>query len=119
MVKSLPTMQETGVRSLGQEDPLEKGMAAHSSILAWRIPWTEAPGGLQSMGSQRVTNTFTFQGHPKAQFSFSRIEKEKKAGKTGLPAPAHPALHLLWPWASWPCPAHLGRAIQVWSGSGS
>ena len=51
--------QETGVRSLGQEDPLEKGMAAHSSILAWRIPWTEAPGGLQSMGSQRVGLTHT------------------------------------------------------------
>ena len=47
-------MQETWVESLGQEDPLEKEMAAHSSILAWRIPWTEEPGGLQSMGSQRV-----------------------------------------------------------------
>ena len=46
--------QETHVRSLGREDPLEKGMAAHSSILAWRIPWTEEPGKLQSMGSQRV-----------------------------------------------------------------
>ena len=47
-------MQETWVRSLGQEDPLEKEVATHSSILAWRIPWTEEPGGLQSMGSQRV-----------------------------------------------------------------
>ena len=47
-------MQETQVRSLGREDPLEKEMATHSSILAWRIPWTEEPGGLQSMGSQRV-----------------------------------------------------------------
>ena len=54
MVKNLPAMQETQVRSLGQEDPLERGMATHSSILAWRIPWTEYPGGLQSMGSQRV-----------------------------------------------------------------
>ena len=54
MVKNLPAMQETWVRSLGQEDPLEKGMATHSSILAWRIAWTEEPGGLQSMGSQRV-----------------------------------------------------------------
>ena len=54
MVKNLPTMQETQVLSLGQEDPLEKVMATHSSILAWRIPWTEAPGGLQSMESQRV-----------------------------------------------------------------
>ena len=54
MVKNLSAMQETQVRSLGQENPLEKEMATHSSILAWRIPWTEQPGGLQSMGSQRV-----------------------------------------------------------------
>ena len=53
-VKNLPAMQETQVQSLGQEDPLEKQMATHSSILAWRIPWTEEPGGLQSMGLQRV-----------------------------------------------------------------
>jgi len=53
-VKTLPVMQETRVRSLGWEDPLEKGMATHSSILAWRIPWTEEPGGLQFMGSQRA-----------------------------------------------------------------
>ena len=54
MVKNLPAMQEMWVRSLGWEDPLEKGMATHSSIPAWVIPWTEEPGGLQSMGSQRV-----------------------------------------------------------------
>ena len=53
-VECLPAIQETWVRSLGQEDPLEKEMATHSSILAWRIPWIEEPGGLQSMGSQRV-----------------------------------------------------------------
>ena len=53
-VKNLPAVQATQVRSLGQEDPLEKGMATHSSILAWRIPWTEKSGGLQSMGLQRV-----------------------------------------------------------------
>ena len=53
-VKNLPAMQETPVRSLGQEDSLEQVMATHSSILAWRIPWTEEPGGLQSMGLQRV-----------------------------------------------------------------
>ena len=53
-VKNLPAMQETHVRSLGHEDPLEKGMATHSSNLAWRILWTEEPGGLQSTGSQRV-----------------------------------------------------------------
>ena len=54
MVKNLPAVQETWVRSLGWEDPLEKEMATHSSILAWRIPWTENPGRLQSIGSQRV-----------------------------------------------------------------
>ena len=54
MVKSLPTMLETWVRSLGQEDPLEKEMATHSSTLAWKIPWTEELGRLQSMASQRV-----------------------------------------------------------------
>ena len=54
MVKNLPAMQETQVQSLGWEDPLEKGMTTHSSILAWRIPWTEEPGRLQSMGSYRV-----------------------------------------------------------------
>ena len=65
MVKNLPAMRETWVQSLGWEDPLEAGVATHSRILAWRIPWTEKPGGLQSMGLQRVghdggTNTFTF-----------------------------------------------------------
>ena len=64
MIKNLPTMQETCVGSLGQEYPLQTGVTTHSSILAWRIPWTEEPGGLQSMGSQtvgydRVTDTFT------------------------------------------------------------
>ena len=56
MVKNPPAMQETWVRPLGWEDPLEEGMATHSSILAWRIPRTEEPGGLQSMGSQRVVH---------------------------------------------------------------
>ena len=50
MVKRLPAMQETWVRSLGREDPLEEGMATHSSMLAWRMPWTEEPGGLPSIG---------------------------------------------------------------------
>ena len=69
-IKNQPSILETRVRSLGQEDPLEKGIATHSSILSWRTPWTEEPGGLQSMGSDtiysprvrqdRATNTFTF-----------------------------------------------------------
>jgi len=54
MVKKVPAIPEAQLQSLGGEDPLEKGMATHSSILAWRIPWTEEPGGLQSMGSKRV-----------------------------------------------------------------
>ena len=64
MVKNLPAMRGTQVRSLGWEDSLENRMATHSSILAWRIPWTEEPGGLQSMGSLRVRQdwaTVTFQ----------------------------------------------------------
>ena len=64
MVQDLPAMQEIWVKSLGQEDFLEKAMATHSNILAWRIPWTKEPGGLQSMGTQRVesdwvTNSFS------------------------------------------------------------
>ena len=54
MVKNLPAMQKTQVQSLGWEDPLQKGMATHSNILAWCVPWTEEPGGLQSLGSERV-----------------------------------------------------------------
>ena len=67
-VKNLPTMQETWVRSLGWEDPLEKGKATHSSIFAWRIPWTEEPGRLQSMGSQRV-------GHDRRDLAHSTISE--------------------------------------------
>ena len=57
MVKNLPAMQETQVQSLGWEDPLEKEMATHSSILAWEIPWTEEPGGLQSIGHKESDTT--------------------------------------------------------------
>ena len=60
MVKRLSTVWETWVQSLGQEDPLEKEMAIHSSTIAWKIPWTEEPSRLQSMGSQRVRHDFTF-----------------------------------------------------------
>ena len=64
LVKNPPAMRETWIRSLGWEDPLEKEVATHSNILAWRIPWTEEPGGLQSMGLQRV-------GHDWATFTFT------------------------------------------------
>ena len=78
--KNLPAMQETGVRSLSWEDPLEKGMATHSSILAWRIPWTETPGRLQSMGLHRVrhnwaTNTHKIWNHPKCPSTDEWIKK--------------------------------------------
>ena len=63
MVKNLPATQETQVQSLGQEDPLEKEMATHSSILAWRIPWTEEPGRLQSIGSELDTTEATEHAH--------------------------------------------------------
>ena len=59
VVKNLPTMQNTCIRSLGQEGPPEQGMVTHSRILAWRIPWTEEPGGLQSMGSQKARHNLT------------------------------------------------------------
>ena len=85
-VKNLPVMQETRVRSLGQKDPLEKGMAMHSSILAWRNPWTEEPGGLWSLGSQRVghdwaTNTSTNQ---KSFLLKSLPRTNMWTGETGL-----------------------------------
>ena len=63
MVENLPAMWDTWVRSLGQEDPLEEGMATYSSILAWRIPCTEEPGGLQFMGSQRVGHDWATNAH--------------------------------------------------------
>ena len=66
MVKNPPAMQEAQVQSLGREDPLEKGMATHSSILAWKIPWTEEPGRLQSMRPQRV-------GHNEETFTFRQL----------------------------------------------
>ena len=79
-VKNLPAMQETQemwVRSLGWEDPLEEEMTTHSSILAWRIPWTEEPGGLQSTGSQRVGHDLaTEQQGPLSRASNSRIHVE-------------------------------------------
>ena len=85
-------MQETQVRSLGWGDILEKGMATHSSILAWRIPWTEEPGELQSRGLQRVrnnweTNTFSFQMYPGLMSSFTEIESESSSGVTGQSVP--------------------------------
>ena len=79
MAKHLPAMRETWVRSLGREDPLEKEMATHSSILAWKILWTEEPGGLQSMGSQSQTRLSSFTSLPFTYllriFVFLKVEK--------------------------------------------
>ena len=90
MVKSLPTMRETGVQSLGQEDPLEKEMATHSSVLAWKIPWTEEPGRLQSMGLQRVRHDWGTSLHftsllsePAGQKN-NNNDKKKQRYKEGL-----------------------------------
>ena len=77
MITNLPAMRETQVPSLGWDDPLEPSMATHSSILAWRIPWTEEPGGLQSMGSQRV-------GHGLASKYFHFIEQVGDRPARGL-----------------------------------
>ena len=72
--KNLPAMQETWVRSLGWKDPLEKGMATHFSILVWRIPWTEEPGRLQSMGSQQVRHNRMIDTH---NFIFKLVKIKK------------------------------------------
>ena len=77
-VKHLPTKKETQVRSLSEEDPLEEGVATHSNILAWRIPWTEQTGRLQSMGSQRV-------GHDYRGSSSSRSRMVSKGNKAFTP----------------------------------
>ena len=80
MVKNLSAMQETPVQSVGQEDPLEEEMATHSGILAWEIPWTEEPGGLQSMGSKEsdttVTNTHTHARRAKVYLSLALLVGE-------------------------------------------
>ena len=89
MVKNLPAMQETWALSLIREDLLEKGMAIHSSILAWRIPWTEEPGRLQSMGSQRlrhdwVTNTHTFRIRYRCSRLWDRKLRNPRGEKYGF-----------------------------------
>ena len=81
-VKCLPTVRETRVQSLGWEDPLEKEMATHSSILAWEIPWTENPGRLQSMGSQRVRRNFTYlNGIKHARISLGEMPARGEVGR--------------------------------------
>ena len=109
-VKHLPTMQETRVQSLGREDPLEKEMATHSSISAWKIPWTEEPGRLQSMGSQRLRHDFSTTEINSLFFSTTEInslstrnvpdtERNHTFTHTCTHIHTHPTL---WPWGrSW------------------
>ena len=110
MVKNMPAMQETQVQSLGGEDPLEKGMATHSSILAWRIPRTEEPGGLQSIGSQRVRHDWETHTHKdKIHTKFQSLIQNKNVKLWCRSSPfcrelvyaargnwEHPALHRSW-----------------------
>ena len=95
MVKRLSTMRETRVRSLGREDPLEKEMAIHSSTIAWKIPWTEEPGRLQSMGSQRVghdcATSLKVEKHPQTKVSPCDSEMLRLSRKRPL-----------WPSDRWP-----------------
>ena len=106
-VKRLPTMQETWVRSLGWEDPLEKEMATHSSILAWKIPWTEKPGRLQSMGSQRVGQDWATSLHFRVQRASLVAQLVKNP----------PAMRQTWVW-SLGCedPLEKGKATHSWPG---
>ena len=110
MVKRLPVMRETWVRSLGRDDPLEKEMATHSSILAWKIPWTEEPGRLQSMGLQRVRhdwatelniniyqwNTVDAKVTWRRQFDFCSMTDVKRAWELFSPIPRVVFLFCLW-----------------------
>ena len=77
MVRHLPAVRETWVRSLGWEDPQEKEMATHSSTLAWKIPWTEEPGRLQSMGHKELDTTERLQFHFDFLYLFSAIKRKK------------------------------------------
>ena len=88
MVKNPPAMQETQVRSLGWEDPLEERMATHSSILAWRIPWTEEPGGLQFLGWQRVRHRYaddtTLMAESEEELKRLLMKVKEESEKVGL-----------------------------------
>ena len=120
MVKNLSAMQETRVLPLGQEDPLEKGRATHSSILAWRIPWTEEPGGLQSMESKRVahdrvTNNTGAQRNKRSRHEGKpspHLEKSRRSGK-GPARPEMKYMHRVTPCAV-SAPGFLPLAESVW-----
>ena len=112
MVTNLPAVRETWVQSLGWEDPLEEGMATHSSILAWRIPWTEEPGGLQSVESQRVRHDWATKQSIagidiKPQLSISPLLAAlilPYASEQHHPRTSSPQTHAVWPWGEGICP---------------
>ena len=97
-VKNPPAMQETQVRSLGQEEPLEEDMETHSSILAWKIPWTEKPGGLWSLGSQRVRHDWATEHHQQSGLSLLLhwVRETWAPGTWGLAGPQRESLHRGW-----------------------
>ena len=108
MVKNLPVMWETLVRSLGWEDLLEKGTAAHSSILAWRISWRQEPGRLQSMellrvGHDWVTNTFTLSSVERGLTDVLKVTHRRKPGVTSSPKPQSCIFNLLVTFRIWLC----------------
>jgi len=83
-MSGVPVIQKAQVQSLGQEDPLEQRMATHSSILAWRIPWTETPGGLQSMGSLRVRKSLVTNARHKSNATEAKLEQEIETLQRGF-----------------------------------
>ena len=105
MVKNLPAMQVTRVRSLGQEDPSEKGMATHSSFLAWRTPWTRELGGLQSMGLQRVWHDWATNVHTQLIYNIVLVSdfllKLSLRKRGGSPGPTKIGLWDLPPCFGW------------------
>ena len=111
-------MQEMWVRSLGQEDPLENGMATHSSILAWEIPWTEEPGGLQSMGSQRIGYDWVTEHTLTGLQQYKQFwDQRPKKGLTGLKSRCHqssapPGSSRGWS-IPWPFPALEAACISL------
>ena len=117
-VKRLPTMQETWIRSLGQEDPLEKEMATHSSTLAWKIPWTEEPVRLQSMGSQRVrhdsaTSLTTHEMLGKMRPFHAQINSLYHSSSNNILWEAKTAHKKLKPWGlAWCNPCPLWQCLQ-------
>ena len=117
MVKNLPAMWKTRVRSLGREDPLEEGMANHSSILAWRIPWTEEPGWLQFMGLLRVkhdwmTNSFSFNGKPELQKNSSKEHIASDFQYKWLLTPVYPHRLKRWDYIDSLCQPRLSHPFQ-------